>query len=196
MIENQIILKPGIDQEFINIMSKIYKPFINDAPPPDIAYTIYLEDDTIPKGYVKMFQHDDESDILYIHLALIPDAKGKNIGYQAIRQIINITNREKYGYMVMNNNLPSLKLLYKLNGIIINNRSWFSKILIKYHLYEGFILTENLDKPNISNLKPYIKKAEKLYNIWKENTGNVLIYNYLDKLNNYLRKFSNQEKEI
>ena len=189
MIENKIVLKPGIDQEFINIMSKIYKPFINDAPPPDIAYTIYLENDTIPKGYIKMFQHDTNG-MLYIHLALIPEMRNKNIGYQTIKEIINITNREKYGYMVMNNNLPSLKLLYKLNGIIIDDKSWFSKIFNKYHLYEGFISTKNLDKPNNSNLLPYIKKAEKLYDIWLENNGNVFIYNYLDKLNNYLRKFS------
>ncbi len=190
MIENKIILKPGIDQEFINIMSKIYQPFINDAPPPDIAYTIYLENDAIPKGYIKMFQHDD-SDMLYIHLALIPEMRNKNIGYQTIREIIDITNREKYGYMVMSNNLPSLKLLYKLNGILIDNRSWFSKIFNKYYLYEGFILTKNLDKSNVSNLQPYIKKAEKLYDIWLENTTNYQkAYRVdLDRLEEYLNRF-------
>lgn len=190
MTASNINLKQGIDQEFINIMSKIYQPFINDAPPPDIAYTIYLENDTIPKGYIKMFPRKD--DILSIHIALTPDARGKSIGYNTIRQIINITKRERYLYMVMNNNLPSLKLLYKLNGDIIDDRSCFSKIFNKYCLYEGYIFADNLDMTNTSNLIPYIKKAEKLYDIWLDNTAVTNernFYIYMKNLDNYLSRF-------
>lgn len=175
-----IILHPGIDALFFNLLSKLYSPFLSSAHLKDkFQYTIFLNDYPFPIGFI--------SASIFIQIALIPSLQAQGVGELAVNEFARLTRLKRFGWSCKKENYPSLKLLSKLHGgISVNSVATKSK-----KTFEGFFYP---DKPVAKTLSKQIDnvltKTSEAYVSWYHSSYINRTYE-LEQLNRYLCGFIN-----
>jgi len=187
LIDDGVNFVENIDPVFFDILINLYKPFLSASfKKANIQYTVFSRNKyKYPIGIIAL--NKTSAGGRFFEIALIPDLKGSYYSFLIMNKFINLHPFEKIGWTVHKANLPSIKLLKKLNG------GFFEKTIKnkKRIEAEGFFRPNN----NVSNkmkdsLHSLIPESEMKYKDWLKE------YNTRKKelivLNNFLKGYSNE----
>jgi hypothetical protein len=121
VIDDEIQLKEGIDAAFMNLMIKLYKPFLNSSyKKARFQYTVLSQHKyRHPVGFIAV---DRTTAIAqFIEIALVPDLKEKYYALLTLEKLFQTLPFDKYGWTVDKANYPSIRLLEKLGGGFYEN---------------------------------------------------------------------------
>lgn len=116
MIVDRVDFVEGIDNAFFDILADLYDPFLSTSyKRASIKYTIFSKArPEYPIGIIAL--KNTGGGACFIEIAVIPEAKGHGYSFLAITEFLRKHSHEKIGWTVHKANLPSIKLLKKLNG--------------------------------------------------------------------------------
>jgi hypothetical protein len=121
VIDDEVQFKEGIDTKFMDLMIKLYKPFLNTSyKKARYRYTVLSKHKyNHPVGFIAV---DRTTAIAqFIEIALIPDLKEKYYALLTLQKLFQTLPYEKYGWTVDKANYPSVMLLEKLGGGFYEN---------------------------------------------------------------------------
>jgi hypothetical protein len=121
VIDDEVQFKEGIDTKFMDLMIKLYKPFLNTSyKKARYRYTVLSKHKyKHPVGFIAV---DRTTAIAqFIEIALIPDLKEKYYALLTLQKLFQTLPYEKYGWTVDKANYPSVRLLEKLGGGFYEN---------------------------------------------------------------------------
>jgi hypothetical protein len=121
VIDDEIRFKEGIDTRFMDLMIKLYKPFLNTSyKKARYRYTALSKHKYHhPVGFIAV---DRTTAIAqFIEIALIPDLKEKYYAFLTLQELFQTLPYEKYGWTADKANYPSIRLLEKLGGGFYEN---------------------------------------------------------------------------
>jgi len=121
VIDDEVQFKEGIDTRFMDLMIKLYKPFLNTSyKKARYRYTVLSKHKyNHPVGFIAV---DRTTAIAqFIEIALIPDLKEKYYALLTLQKLFQTLPFEKYGWTVDKSNYPSIRLLEKLGGGFYEN---------------------------------------------------------------------------
>lgn len=116
IIEDSIQLKEKIDPTFFDLLINLYKPFLSPSfKKARFQYTVFSNYNyPHPIGIIAVDQ--TASNANFVEIALIPGLKEKYYSFLALQELFHTLSIDKYGWTVHKANLPSIKLLEKLEG--------------------------------------------------------------------------------
>ena len=186
LIDDEVELIKGIDNAFFDILILLYNPFLSSAyKKADIQYTVFSKKYNYPIGIVAL--NKTKAGGRFFEIALIPSVKGKFYSFLVINKFIKQHPFDKIGWTVHKANLPSIKLLEKLNG------GFFGKTVKnkKRIEAEGFFRPEGKVSKNMKQcLNKLIPESTEKFQEWLKEYG--FRKNEFEKLNNYLKEYSNE----
>lgn len=186
LIDDEVELIKGIENDFFDILISLYKPFLSSAyKKADIQYTVFSKNNNYPIGIVAL--NKTKAGGRFFEIALIPSVKGKFYSFLVINKFIKQHPFDKIGWTVHKANLPSIKLLKKLNG------GFFEKTVKnkKRIEAEGFFRTEGkVSKKMMQYLNKLIPESTEKFQEWLKEYE--LRKNEFEKLNNYLKEYADE----
>lgn len=121
VIDDEVQLKEGIRTRFMDLMIKLYKPFLNTSyKKARYRYTVLSKNKySYPVGFIAV---DRTTAIAqFIEIALVPDLQEKYYALLALQKLFQTLPYKKYGWTVDKANYPSVRLLEKLGGGFYEN---------------------------------------------------------------------------
>ncbi len=113
---DDVQLEKGIDKIFFDLLIKLYNPFLGTSFKKDpIQYTIFNKSKyPHPIGLVALKR--TKSGGCFFELALIPQVRGTSAAFLSINKFLSLHPEKKIDWTAHKANLPSIRLLQKLNG--------------------------------------------------------------------------------
>ncbi len=117
IIDDEIELKNGIDNEFFDLLIELYRPFLGTSfKKVPTAYTVFSKNKyKHPIGIIAIKKTKTGAN--FLEIALIPDVRETYYSFLVFRKLISLHPKlEKLGWTAYKENLPSMKILKKLEG--------------------------------------------------------------------------------
>jgi RimJ/RimL family protein N-acetyltransferase len=111
-----VALVPGLDAKLFNLLGAVYRPFLAEEHADDMfafLVTFLRTDGKDVIGYLTVGKGQ------HVQLALIPSATGQGFAEEALTALYQWYPFDSVGWTCHKDNLPSLRLLARMNGGII-----------------------------------------------------------------------------
>jgi radical SAM protein with 4Fe4S-binding SPASM domain len=187
LIDDEVEFVENIDPVFFNILLNLYEPFLSASyKKADIQYTVFSKNKFVyPIGIIAL--NKTNAGGKFLEIALIPEFKGGYYSFLIINKFIKLHSFKKIGWTAHKANLPSIKLLKKLNG------GFFEKTVKNKRRIEAegfFRLNNNVSKKMKDSLHSLIPESEMKFKDWLNE------YNTRKKelriLDNFLKGYKNE----
>lgn len=187
LIDGEVEFVERVDPAFFDLLLKLYDPFLSASyKKAAIQYTIFLKNKyEYPVGIIAL--NKTRAGGNFLEIVFIPELKGGYLSFLVINKFIGLHPFNKIGWTAHKANLPSIKLLRKLNG------GFFEKTVKnkKRIEAEGFFRPNgHVSKKMKESLDALIPESETKYKDWLEK------YNGRNKelsgLNHFLKGYGNE----
>ena len=170
------------DPKLVDLLYQIYYPFLLDSKSLRkfrFCELVYESKSDELIGYVTIFSKLKP----FLDIALVPNVQNQGYGPKIIKYIMKYLKLDRILYTVNKSNLPSLKLLKKIDGGIFNED--------KIHYY-GYYRTTGVSKNHKEYLDEPIKEAKSKYEKWLKSEFSKH-QNYIKELNMYLKEIKKKK---
>ncbi|MCK4764693.1 MAG: radical SAM protein [Candidatus Aminicenantes bacterium] len=163
IIDDEIEFKEDIENTFFDLLVNLYKPFLSTSfKNAHIRYTVLSKyKDSYPIGIIAVKK--TRSNANFLEIALVPGLKEKYYSFLILQKLIGNHSIEKYGWTAHKANLPSIKLLEKLDGGFYQDTVKNKKRIEA----EGFFRVNGPVPPKMkAALKELIPQAGEKFKLW------------------------------